>query len=276
MKTAILFAGHLRTFEKCYENHLHHIIRKNDADVFFYTSKQNSHKIVNSNRKKSDRRNMKANAIRNLHIYENDDKKIENLHKLYKPYLREIYYEEEEYDYSNKYRPPSKMKDYKKQDWDYFRKTQFKKVYYGFEKIEEYAKQNNIRYDYFVRMRPDMVFSRRRKRTKGYSINLEKIMTSRDPAEKTIYTFGGWTTQPHLMTDEQALFDGFACGSFENMRRYCSLYERTAKYAAYPFTPENQLALHMKENELCNVYLNRKWKRYYKTPIGRGYRIERG
>jgi len=274
LKTAILFAGHLRTFEKCYENHWHHIIKNNDVDIFFYTSRQDSHKIVTHSSGRRSKRKEKSNAIRQLHIYKNDDKRIEKLHELYNPHLKAVYYEEEEYDYFNKYKPPRNIDNYRKEEWDYFRTTQFKKVYYGFSKIEEYAEQNNIKYDYFVRMRSDMVFSQRRGRTKGYNIDIEKIMTSRND-KHNIWTFGGWSVVPRRMTNGKALFDGFALGTFENMRKYCALYERTPDKAKAPFTPENQLALHLNEQGLKIRYLNREWKRHFKHSIGRGYRLIR-
>jgi len=276
LKTAVLFAGHLRTFEKCYENHLHHIVEKNDVDLFFYTSKQDSHKILTHSSGKRSRRKEKPNAIRSLHIYQNSDKKIDKLHELYEPYIKAVYFEDEEYDYAgNEYKPPRKIEQYSRKDWNYFRTTQFKKVYYGFKEIEQYAENNNIQYDYFIRMRPDMTFSRQRARTKGYDIDINSLMASHDGCKNTVWVFGGWPVSKRFMSEGKALYDGFALGSFENMRNYCSLYERRSKKIKGPFTPENQLALHLKEHGIKIRYLNRDWKRYYKKSLGRGYRLVR-
>ena len=72
------------------------------------------------------------------------------------------------------------------------------------------------------------------------------------------------------MSHKLAFFDGFSFGSYNSMKRYCSAFLRENPEQG-PFTPENQVVLHLKEGNIDIKYLNKSRQKR----LGKEYEIKR-
>lgn len=140
MKTALVLTGHMRCWSQVYLNTLNHIIDKFNPDIFISTWDNEGYWISPD----KDSTNLGINpASPKLNVKE--------VKKFYKP--KDILIE--------------KQIDFSKQGEKYQKfcqeirpaniLSQFYKMYNGIVLMENYAVRNDIRYDFVIRMRPDLI-----------------------------------------------------------------------------------------------------------------------
>ena len=251
MKIAVLISGHMRNYSSCLENQYTHLFNlnagkeKNNLDIFIYTSYTDSLKHKKGN--------PKINSIRGLQVFEQNSDFEHKLRSSYSSYLKEIYIENEKI---------GEEKQYSYEDvehWHWHRNNQFRKLYECFKMMKNYSQNNNIKYDAIIRCRPDIVFQTK-------PIVVRKHIKS----DNEIFCFGGWDVPKTVMSHKLAFFDGFSFGSYNSMKRYCSAFLRENPEQG-PFTPENQVVLHLKEGNIDIKYLNKSRQKR----LGKEYEIKR-
>jgi hypothetical protein len=143
MKVALLLSGLQRNFEPFIQNQMENIIKKYNCDVFIYTSSENSYRYYSEEHKDIF---YKQNDIFNNNINFFKDK--------YDKYLKNIYIDE-----NNESFEKFKINVVKPLDID---KTfhinlisAYFKVHSCVELMENYEKENNVKYDIVFRMRLD-------------------------------------------------------------------------------------------------------------------------
>jgi len=124
MKVAICMSGLVRTFKKCYQSYLDNIINHYDCDVFAFVSKSNN--------------------VDDIDLIDLADKVIVESD----PVL-------DEKDYKN-YKA-NKTRFYSIQGW----LQQFWKIKMCHDMMLNYQEKNNIKYDWVIRCRPDLIITRK-------------------------------------------------------------------------------------------------------------------
>lgn len=188
LKVAILLAGGLRTFWYSIDNILENFVIPNNADVFVYTGNDNSHgnskpividDLNEINKKKCSMTLTRLNPnIEGRNIIMDEETFIkEKLHK----YLKGIQFmtEEDIIQFNNDFNKKIQHFDeYKKNNTiipiteshkgpQKFIFDQYFKIYKCNEMKKKYAIENNINYDYVIRLRPDFYYDN--------TINLNKL-----------------------------------------------------------------------------------------------------
>lgn len=137
MRVAVLITGQLRDYKINCINHLEHIIKPNNADVFVYACNKNTLHSTGDN------------ITQNYKITTSDSvQKIESdVQQIYGKYLKGLTVNEDE-----------ELDDSNFGTLGYFKKrmnNQMENIRHGFLMAQEYAKLNNFNYDLIVRCRPD-------------------------------------------------------------------------------------------------------------------------
>ena len=137
MKIAVCLFGHLRTYEHCWENLRKHLIDLYDCDVFMHTWSTLERKTASFYEVTMD-----CNACSSCN--KSDLTKKYNLKDLQIDIQED---REEEFGYFNK----------KRSIWGLH--CMLKSMKSAFEMSDNYAKNNNIEYDYILFTRPDILFN---------------------------------------------------------------------------------------------------------------------
>ena len=235
----MLISGHMRTYKKCYNKQLKNLIESNNPDIFIYTSTTDS--------LRHEKGNSRINSVRLLELIETDENYKKDILDIYGDRVKDIFLEKEKEEIL-KAKPFDE--NYNKSDiWQWHRKAQFEKLYKCYKMMEKYSEINNIKYDVVIRCRPDIIFKR--------DIDIGEYINKEKKQENKLYCFGGWPVSSKAMADKRAFFDGFAFGSYDTMKKYCSVFLRENPEQG-PFTPENQIVLHLNDNNIYIKYLNEK------------------
>ena len=137
MRVAVLVTGQLRDYKINCVNHMKHIIEPNNADVFVYACDKNTLHTTGDN------------VTQNYKITTaNTPKKIESdVRSIYGPHLKGLLINTNE-----------ELDDSNFGTLGYFKKrmnNQMQNIRNGFFMAQQYAKENNFKYDIIVRCRPD-------------------------------------------------------------------------------------------------------------------------
>ena len=127
------------------------------------------------------------------------------------------------------------------------RRSQFNKVYECWNLIE-----NKEQYDLFVRLRFDVTYRKPIKFEKNSHINV----------------FGGWNPGGKLASlgMREYVFDGFAYGTYEDMKHVCEFGSRYREYDSLPEAAEFRFRAHLLNSPSSLRYIgerNNKRKRWY-------------
>tara|TARA_B100000427_G_scaffold310887_1_gene301031 strand:+ start:718 stop:1365 length:648 start_codon:yes stop_codon:yes gene_type:complete len=196
MKAALLLPGHVRAYKETFQNQFETIIKPNNCDVYISTS---TTKTV-----------VRGNDISSVK-YGKEDLEAE-LKEFYGDLLLGIFVEEEteeDVKASTRDRHPDRSKQWLR-----------------LQQCNQMAKQSGVQYDFVIRSRTDLVFSR-------------GIALSEDMPE-TIYLMRHF--DPKI-----SIHDQFAFGVPELMDKYCKLYDN--------FAPEKDAG--RSEEQLYNMLLQK-------------------
>ena len=250
MNIAIMMCGHMRTYKENYENFYNAHIEPNkeyNIDLFIVTSDVNSARhnlspvIEPTSELKNDKKYFEGHGI----IYNVDESELTNEIKKQ--------FNDEYYKLAGVYFVDEKIEDNNidPMSWEWFRRGIFSKPYHAMQIVKEYQKENNIKYDVVVRLRPDI--------TPLKQIAIQK------PEQNTINVFGGplSTFQPWQSPDQFEngiyIFDSYAHGDLEIMEKYVSIHKRYESYETivnkHPYNSENQLYLHLRNNNIKINYV---------------------
>lgn len=138
-KTAVLLTGHLRTYYKTFQSILHNLIIPNKADLFIVT-----YDILD---------NIKISSGEKIIDTEIDE---EDIRKKFRPFLKVLKIID-----SNTFKYTyNKIPNYQYVFPDRLDRllTMLKIIYIGYNIINDYQNINNIKYDYIIRARADLLF----------------------------------------------------------------------------------------------------------------------
>ena len=221
MKVAICMSGLARTFAKCYNSYLDNIINEYDCDVFIYVSKDSN----------SDAMGL-INSVNSV-ILEKD------------PIL-------DEKDYVK----------YKKRHRGYTVQgilQQYWKIKMCNDLMMDYQIEKNIKYDWVIRCRPDLMITRKiddlNKLDKN-KIHIPRYLEVNKEINERIYPLGDWKYSTDCLPDR------FAIASPELMSIYAKRWDElhdTVKRIGFLFA-ENCMCQYLKYN---NVSINILKEMYY-------------
>lgn len=116
-------------------------------------------------------------------------------------------------------------------------KSMFRKIYLCNHMCQDYCEINNENYDFFIRMRPDIFFTKK--------INLSNI------EKHTIYVHKfAWDG----VVVNGVINDQFAICSKDTINKYCSLFNLYDKYSS--LSPEKAVFEYLKDEEVTVEYLD--------------------
>lgn len=139
MKVAVVITGQLRDYKINCQNHIEHLIKPNNADVFVYASTKNTIHTTGS-----------GNQLTQKYILTNEyssEEIVDGINQTYGSYVKNIVIDTEE-----------KLPDNNFGTIAYFRQrmqNQIDNVGKGFNIAKKYSLDNNFKYDVIVRCRPD-------------------------------------------------------------------------------------------------------------------------
>ena len=250
MKTAVCISGQMGAFQRTYGHHCETFLNHNDCDVFVYTSDAVSQKDnLNPNFPPSSevkeylpggvgwRKMYKTyGIIYNVNKYFLTDA----VYNVYGDRVKKLSIEQECINEDNENLGCTK--------WEWMKRRQLKKMYNCNKMMHDYEKENNLKYDAVIRIRPDFVFAKK--------IIVEQIING----EEEVYMFGGWPCPPENRFMHQFLFDGFALAKPNVMDTFCNLYLKENPYPPLPEfkqyrkdwgdNVEYQLRTHLEENKI--------------------------
>ena len=252
MNIAIMMCGHMRTYRENYENFYNAHIKPNmnhNIDLFIVTSDVNSARhnlepvIEPTSELTHDKKYFEGHGM----IYNVDKNNlidgIKNQFNSEHYNLAKIHFVDENIE-DNNIDPMS---------WEWFRRGIFSKPYYAMQIVKDYQKENNIKYDVVVRLRPDIT------PVKPVFINF--------PEKDTINVFGGPLTTfqpwqgPEKYEDGIYVFDSYAHGDLETIEKYVNIHKMyeplPTNVNVHPYNSENQLHLYLRKNNIrINYVLN--------------------
>lgn len=155
IKIAICFSGHLRNYEECFPSIKNKLLDKYDCDVFISTYDT----TINIQNKVINLYNPKKIIFNN----ENDVKNIVNNNKILCTKFLQIAVDKDEHIYNDKKYTINECFDYKNINSNDLKEhkihteilCQFFGIYDVSKMCEEYILENNIKYDYILRVRLD-------------------------------------------------------------------------------------------------------------------------
>lgn len=184
MKVALCISGQMRTFDQCFDNLKKYILNQYECDIFIHTW---------------DNRGISKHG-NNFYINENDEITSEMLFNIYKP--KKIIIENfREFKVLDKYVEISNMVNPKFTTFPMFYSQKCCN-----DLKNNYSQENNINYDFIIRMRPDLQLE---SFIPKYVLNETNVFWHQNHP-----TFVDWRT-----------FDHFHISNKENMDIYCNAYD---------------------------------------------------
>lgn len=116
-------------------------------------------------------------------------------------------------------------------------KSMFRKIYLCNYMCQNYCRDNNKNYDFFIRMRPDIFFTRK--------IDIGNI-------EKNTTYVNKFSWSSHMV--DGFINDQFAICSNDTINKYCDLFVQYDKYS--DISPEKALFEHLKNQEINVEYFD--------------------
>ena len=243
LNVAIMICGHMRTYQKCYDNFISKIILPNknhNLDVYIATSDINSGRVNLSptidplNQVQYDKKYYKGHGL----IYEvskkNLEQKITDLYQNKNFNLKKILFQNENLS-DNNIDPMS---------WEWFRRGIFSKPYFCLKNVD-----NIENYDIIVRTRPDLILKKEITFFKSESLKV----------------FGGWPADEKYES-RKYLADFFAYGSPNTMKTYCNIHlmkkPMDTTVTKHPYNSENQLNLYLNSKNIKTEYIIQKRNEY--------------
>ena len=265
MKVAVCFSGQLGPLDRCYPNQKQSFVDENNCDIFVQTSDAVSQKI-----------NCSPNPEWSKHMIDSREylknNGEDNWRKGYGTYgiiynvpndiveqkIKQVYHDNLK-SFKIEHEPVSKAdEELEMTKWEWLRAKQFKKMFDCNRLMHDYEKENNVKYDFVIRSRCDIVFARR--------FNIEEIVSKYDNVDNKIFVLGGWESYEKDRFMDGYMCDGFVFGRPEVIDVYAGIYENEDPYPPNPKyvdyynrmgdNAEYQVQQHLINNGIEICYIN--------------------